>query len=112
MPPEHWCCHGTAINPDTGNIAEYKEFSGCSDAAHWQHSNTDEIGRMFQGLGPDSYMPTGTNTLWFIDRKDIPKHKKPTYVRVVCADRPKKPNPRRVRWTAGGDRIDYPPPAN
>ena len=85
MPPEHWCCHGTAINPDTGNIAEYKELSGCSDAAHWQHSNTDEIGRMFQGLGPDSYMPTGTNTLWFIDRKDLPKHKKTTYLRVVCA---------------------------
>jgi hypothetical protein len=108
LPPEHWCCHGTAVNPDTGNIAQYKELSTSSDAAHWQYSNTDEIGRMFQGLGPDSYMPTGTNTLWFIDRKDIPKHKKPTYVRVVCADRPEKPNTRRVRWTAGGDRIDYP----
>jgi hypothetical protein len=63
---------------------------------------------MFQGLGPDSYMPTGTNALWFIDRKRIPRHKKPTYVRVVAADRPKKSNTRRVRWTAGGDRIDYP----
>ena len=29
-------------------------------------------------------------------------------IRVVCADRPEKPQPRRVRWTAGGDRIEYP----
>jgi hypothetical protein len=108
LPQEHWACHGTAINPDTGNVAEYKELINCSDKEHWQYSNTDEIGRMFQGLGPDSYMPTGTNTLWFIDRKKIPKQKKPTYVRVVCADRPEKSNTRRVRWTAGGDRIVYP----
>jgi hypothetical protein len=105
---EHWACHGTALNPDTGTIAEYKELSQCSDGKLWSHSNADEIGRMFQGLGPDSYMPKGTETLWFIDRKDIPKHKKPTYVRVVCADRPEKTNTRRVRWTAGGDRINYP----
>ncbi len=108
LPQEHWACHGTALNPDTGNLAEYRELSNCSDKEHWHYSNTKEIGRMFQGLGPDSYMPTGTNTLWFIDRKKIPKHKKPTYVRVVCADRPEKSNTRRVRWTAGGDRIVYP----
>ena len=99
--------HGTAVNPDTGGIAEYKELSTCSDGNLWQASNADEIGRMFQGLGPDSYMPTGTNTLFFIDRKDIPKHKKTTYVRVVCADRPEKTNPKRVRWTAGGDKVEY-----
>jgi hypothetical protein len=103
----HHAMHGTAVNPDTGGIAEYRELSTCSDGALWQASNADEIGRMFQGLGPTSYMPEGTNTLFFIDKKDIPKHKKPTYVRVVCADRPEKPNPKRVRWTAGGDKVEY-----
>jgi hypothetical protein len=63
---------------------------------------------MFQGLGTKSYMPQGTETLWFINRNEIPKHKKPTNVNVVCADRPEKSNARRVRWTAGGDRINYP----
>jgi hypothetical protein len=53
--------HGTAVNPDTGGIAEYKELSTCSDGNLWQASNADEIGRMFQGLGPDSYMPTGAS---------------------------------------------------
>ena len=31
-----------------------------------------------------------------------------TYARVVCADRPEKNNPKRVRITCGGDRIDFP----
>ncbi len=96
------------MNPDTGRVAEYPTLSKCSEGQLWRDSNADEISRMFQGLGPDSYMPTGTNTLWFIPQSKVPKHKKPTYIRVVCADRPEKTNPRRVRWTAGGDRVDYP----
>jgi hypothetical protein len=104
----HCAMHGTAMNPDTGRTAEYKELSRCSDGEHWKTSNAEEIGRMFQGLGPDSDMPTGTGTLSFINKSQIPKTKKSTYVRVVCADRPEKANTKRVRWTAGGDRIDYP----
>jgi hypothetical protein len=45
--------------------------------------------------------------LFFIDKKDIPKNKKQTYVRDVCADRPKKTGPKRVRWTAGGNKVEY-----
>jgi hypothetical protein len=98
--------HGTAINPDTDAIAQYKELSTCTDGSAWQDSNADEIGRMFQGLGETSYMPIGTNTLWFMHPRQLPKKKKATYICVVCADRPEKDNPRRVRWTAGGDRIE------
>jgi hypothetical protein len=53
-------------------------------------------------------MPTGTDTMFFIPVSAVPKHKKATYLRVVVAERPEKPNPRRVRFTVGGDRIDYP----
>jgi hypothetical protein len=80
--------HDTTVNPDTGGIAEYKELSTCSDGNLWQASNADKSGRMFQGLGPESYMPTGTNTLFFIDKKDIPK-KKETNLRTC----------RMRRWT-------------
>jgi hypothetical protein len=97
--------HSTAVNPDTGSIAEYKELSTCSGGKLWQASNAKEIGRMFQGLGPDSYMPTGTNTLFFINKKDIPKHKKLAYMCVLCANQPKKKNPRHVPWTAGGNKV-------
>ena len=54
--------HGTALNPDTGQVAEYRELSQASTGKQWQKANCDEIGRLFQGLGPTSHMPTGTNT--------------------------------------------------
>ena len=52
-------------------------------------------------------MPTGTNTMFFIPITAIPKHKKATYLRIVAAYRPEKANPHRVRFTVGGDHIDY-----
>jgi hypothetical protein len=104
----HWALHGTAINPDTGTVAEYDELSKCSDGEHWINSNAEEFARLAQGLGPGSNMPEGTNTLFFIHPSKIPSGRSATYLRIVCADRPEKAQPRRVRHTLGGDRIDYP----
>jgi hypothetical protein len=101
---QHYACHGNAFNPDTGKLAEYRELSQSSEGPLWQSSNADEIGRLAQGFGAIK----GTNTIFFINVKDIPKGRKATYLRVVAAMRPEKANPRRVRWTVGGDRIDYP----
>jgi hypothetical protein len=53
-------------------------------------------------------MPVGTNTIYFIHPRDIPNKRVATYVRIVCADRPEKTNPKQVRHTIGGDPIDYP----
>jgi len=94
---------GSAVNPDTGIIAEYKELSQCSEGPLWQASNAEEIGRLTQGFGEQQ----GTNTMFFIPYTSIPRDKKPTYLRVVSAFRPEKANPRRIRWTVGGDRIYY-----
>jgi hypothetical protein len=104
----HQALHGTAINPDMGRVAEYPELSRCSDGHHWLKSNTDKIGRLAQGLGPNSHMPHGTDTIYFIPFRQIPKDRKATYIRVVCTNRPKKPEPQRIRWTAGGNLVDYP----
>jgi hypothetical protein len=101
---QYFALHGHAINPDTGRIAEYRELSQCSEGAIWQASNADEIGRLAQGFGAIK----GTNTIFFIHPSAMPKDRKATYVRVVSAMRPEKANPYRVRWTVGGDRIDYP----
>jgi hypothetical protein len=88
--------HGTAMHPETGMVAEYKALSKSSDGLEWKASNTEVIGRMFQDLGPNSTMSSGTETCFFIDKHNIPKSKKPTYIRVVCADCPEKTNPKRV----------------
>jgi hypothetical protein len=101
---DHVALHGNAVNPDTGNIAEYAELSKCSQGDLWRNSNAEEIGRLAQGYKDIK----GTNTMFFIRPNQIPKDRKPTYLRVVCAYRPEKDNPERVRWTCGGDRVDYP----
>jgi hypothetical protein len=103
-----WALHSTAINPDTQSVAEYDELSKCSDGELWIQANTEEFGRLAQGLGKDSDMPTGTDTIFFIHPSQMPNGRKATYLRIVCADRPEKTQTRRVRHTIGGDLIDYP----
>jgi hypothetical protein len=104
--PDHYALHGNAFNPDTGRLADYAELSQCSDGALWVKACKDEFGRLCQGHGTD--MPSGTNTMFFIPVHAIPKNKKATYLKIVAAYRPEKSNPHRVRFTVGGDRIDYP----
>ena len=50
----------------------------------------------------------GTDTMEFVKRNNIPKHKKITYANFVCDYRPLKSEKHRVRMTIGGDKLDYP----
>ena len=95
-----------AVNPDTGKLSDYQVLKGSTDGHHWENSNSDEIGRLAQGRLPN--MPNGTNTMHFIHASQIPKGRKATYLRIVCTDRPQKVEIRRVRWTVGGNLIEYP----
>lgn len=99
-----------AIHPDTGKLVEYPALLKSSDGHLWEESNCEEIGRLAQGYLPT--VPTGTNTLHFIRFDQIPGDRRATYLRLVVADRPMKTNPRRVRWTVGGDQVDYPGDVN
>jgi hypothetical protein len=96
--------HGYAVNPDTGLPAEYEELANNKTTGHkWRKSNADKIYWLTAGRGNI----TGTNTISFCYRHEIPPGKTVTYIRDVCADRPKKEVPERVRWTGGGDRVQY-----
>ena len=44
----------------------------------------------------------------FIHWSQLPAGRKATYLRVVADYRPQKADPYRVRWTVGGDKVDYP----
>jgi len=105
LPPcsQHHALHGNAFNPDTGELAEYAELSQSSDGAFWRAANTTEIHRLAQGTPS---VP-GTNTMFFIPVSTMPPGKRATYLRIVCAHRPEKAVPHRVRWTVGGDRVEY-----
>ena len=95
-----------AVNPDTGKLSEYSTLLQSSDGQHWEESCCEEIGRLAQGYPPT--VPQGTDTMHFIRIDQIPHGRKATYLRLVVADRPMKANPRRVRFTVGGDKVDYP----
>jgi hypothetical protein len=101
----HFALYGNAFNPDSGQIAEYQELRNCSEGPFWQASCAKGFGRLLQGHG--KHMPTGTETMFFIRRDQIPKHKKPTYMRIVAAYRPKKSTPHCVQFTCGGNIIEY-----
>lgn len=94
-----------AVNPDTGILSEYHTLLKSTDGNHWEEATCDEIGRLAQGNPPDI---EGTDTMHFIRFEQIPQGRKATYLRLVVADRPMKANPRRVRFTVGGDQVDYP----
>ena len=62
-----------------------------------------EIGRLAQRYKDQK----GTNTLFFIYKNEMPKGKKATYPGVISAYRPEKELHHRVRWTVGGNRVEY-----
>jgi hypothetical protein len=51
-----------------------------------------------------------TNTIQFIHQHEVPKEqmKDVIYGQFVCTVQPKKAEPNRMRFTVGGDRINYP----
>ena len=87
---------GNAINPDSGKPAEYLELSKSTRGPLWVDGMTLEIGKLL-----------GTETIRFIHVNNIPQGTRITYAKIVCADRPEKENPIRVRLTIGGNLITY-----
>jgi hypothetical protein len=69
------------------------------------------FGRLFNGAGENkdgTQIVVGTNTCHWIKPSQVPRGKKVTYARTVVAIRTENAEQKRVRITAGGDRLDYP----
>ena len=76
------------------------------DAAHWIEGCSREVARLYNGRLTDK--TKGTNTMHFIDSSRLPKGHKVTYLRTVVAFRAQKADPYCIRWTVGGNLVDYP----
>lgn len=70
----------------------------------WGNSLSNELGRLVQGIRSIK----GNDVIDFITKEEVPSHKKVTYANMVCDYRPLKSDPRRVRLTVGGNKLDYP----
>ena len=93
-----------AVNIDTGKLVEYKKLRLSTEGLLWIKSCSEEFHQLCSGT-PEQ---PGSNTMFFIPHTEVPKDHKVTYMRLVVTDRPQKNNPRRVRITVGGDKLDYP----
>jgi hypothetical protein len=95
------------ICPITGENQEYRKLIQGPDAAKWLQGCTNELGRLLLGIDPAKDGPSGTDTMQFIRHDAIPKDKTATYLRIVVDIRPQKEETHRVRFTCGGDRVNY-----
>ena len=102
----------TVTDPLTGTTFEYTQLIKGPHKIRWFRAAAREFGRLAQGLGPDSDMLTGTDTIRFIRHTDLPADRKATYSRFVASERPNKEELYRVRLTAGGNLVDYPGPVS
>ena len=90
----------------TGQSLKYRHLSTGPNAALWQKALATDLGMLAQGVG--TRMPKGTDTIFFINRNQVPSDRKVTYGRLVSTIRPNKDEVHRVRVTVGGDKLDYP----
>ena len=98
------------MDKDTGKILQYRQLLRHPKLKHaWTKSSANEFGRLAKGVGGRIKNPT--ETIRFIKFEDIPKERRRdiTYGSFVCSVRPEKiDEPNRTRFTAGGDKINYP----
>jgi hypothetical protein len=92
------------ICEETGKVLQYRALRQGKDKTVWTNGFCNELGRLSQGWNDKK----GTNTIFFIERGEIPQGRKATYVKAVCDIRPHKEETHRVRLTAGGNLVDYP----
>ena len=83
----------------------YKLLCSGQDATHWVFANSKEISQLAQDF--DGVLP-GTDTMFFIPHSAKLADRKATYLCIVCEHKLTKPDPYPIRFTAGGDKIDYP----
>ena len=95
----------SVIDPNTGASHEYCHLIKGPDADQWQQANMIEINQLTDGCLIKG--SAGTKMINFIPRSKLPKHKKATYLRVISNYRLSKADPYRVRWTVGGNKIEY-----
>jgi hypothetical protein len=101
------------VHEATGQALNYRALPEGPDRALWSHSMANDLGRLAQGVGksrPAHQWIPGTNTIFFITRRDVPPGRKVTYCKQEATIHPNKTETHRVRNCGGGDRLDFPGP--
>ena len=105
---DHCCTNyaNTVIDTNTGQSLEYSHLMRCPDKDIWNTSLANDLGRLAQGVG--TIMPTGTITVFLIPRSAVLVGRTVTYLRLVASIQTHKTETHRIRFTVGGNRLDFP----
>ena len=85
---------------------EYPQLILGDKAKNWIKGCSNESGRLARGVHPQ--MMICSNTIHFIHPSQKSSDRFATYLRIVASYRPQKEDPYRIRFTVGGNRIEYP----
>jgi len=95
------------LDEDTGELLEYRQLIRNPKYENdWKYSFGNEIGRLAQGM--PGGRAQGTNTLFFINRREIPRDrlKDIAHAKIVCNVRPQKEETNRTRLTFAGQNVE------
>ena len=93
------------LDPTTGKLLEYRDLLNTPDRQAWYDGCSKEFARLCNGRSKDS--TKGTNSIRFTRPSALPPGKKATYLRICTNYRPQKLDPYRVRFTVGGNLVNY-----
>ena len=83
-----------ATTPISGKQASLTTLLRGPDAATWSRSNANEWGRLLEfGIGKDRPLPeqiTGTGTIFFVRKANVPSDRHVSSANYVCNIRPQK----------------------
>ena len=95
-------CSANLICKDDGTKETIDSLLKGSHESIWERSLRNDWGRLAQG---NNFGSKGTDTIEFINRKEVPPDKKVTHASIVCDYIPLKDEKHRVHITVGGDRL-------
>ena len=93
------------LNAEAGNFEECRTLLKGVDKILWKRGCSKKVASFAQGRKDRSVK--GSVTLHFISMEQLPKGKIPTYLRICANHRAQKVDPYRIRWTVGGNLINY-----
>jgi hypothetical protein len=91
----------------------YRILSKGPDRELWLRSMANDLGRLAQGVGqrrPTDQRIAGADTIFFINKHDVPARHQVTYCKQEASICPTKAETHHVRNCAGGGRLDFPGP--
>jgi hypothetical protein len=94
------------MDDETGQALEYRQLIQGKNKEIWYKLCANEFGQLAQGVG--ERIKEGTNTIFFINKNQMPKDRKATYARFIIDEQPQKAEKHRTRITVGGNLVDYP----